>query len=170
VISLDPSGTGASTNQLPPPTSEEDRSFRLDLLLVCHDAEAASVVGNALVAVDAARLGRSTAILFSGEALLALLNGRFQWSRGFWPQVVRWSVADRAQELGLPTRGKGQWRDLDVAALLEWTHDQNVQFLACPAWGSLLAGHKPWPSSLLVLTAPQTMTLLEETKTVVGSF
>jgi hypothetical protein len=141
----------------------------LDFLLVCHDADAASVVGNAILAVDAARSGRSVGILFSGEALLALIKGWFQWPRGFWPQAVRWSIVDRAQELGLPTRGKGQWRDLDVAALLEWTRGQNVRFLACPIWGSLLAGQEPWPTSLLVLTATQTITLLEETNTVVGS-
>jgi hypothetical protein len=142
----------------------------MDLILICHDADAASVVGNALLASEAAKAGSGAGILFSGDALLGLLKGWFPWPRGFWPQSVRWAVADRAGELGIPIRGKGQWRDIDVGAILEWVRGQNVRFFACPVWGPLLTPDESWPPTIEVLSPGQALTLLKETTTVIGSF
>jgi hypothetical protein len=142
----------------------------MDLILICRDSDASSVVTNALLAVQARKAGRSAGLLFSGDALLTLRQGSFLWSRRFWPQRIRWGVADRASALGIPVRGKGQWRELDVAAILERARTEGVQFLACPVWMPLLEREISWPEGLEMLGVDQALLLLDETKTVVGSF
>lgn len=142
----------------------------MDLILICHEADAASVVANALLALKAKNAGRETGVLFSGEALLGLQHGSLLWSRGFWAQGIRWAVADNAKALGIPTRGKGQSREIDVAGILEWARSQDVRFLACPVWTPLLPSHESWPFAIELLTVDQAFALLEETKTVIGGF
>jgi hypothetical protein len=149
--------------------ANDDGVPRLDVLLICRDARADSLVANLLLAMEAKRAAKDVGVMLSGEALLALRIGSFSWPRGFWPQAVRWSVADRAAEVGLPVRGKGQFRALDAMALLQSARHEGVRLFACPIWAPLLKTDVPWPEWITPASAADALGLLDRASTVVGS-
>jgi hypothetical protein len=144
-------------------------SSGVDFLLLCHDGSAESIVANALVALEAQRAGRPAAMAFSGAALLALRRGTYLWGREFWPQAVRWGIADRARDLDIPFRSKGQSRELDVAGVLAMAREGGVRFYACPPWTRLLGSDGEWPSGVEVLTVDEALRLVDGSRTVIGS-
>lgn len=142
----------------------------MDMVFICRDASASSLVGNLRLALEAKRRGRSVAVLFTGEALQALDRGTFLWPRAFWPQEVRWGMADRARALGLPVSGRGQFRALDATAMIDQAREAGVELLACPAWSPLLGLEEGLPRGLRGLSMEEALELLSRAGTVVGAF
>lgn len=141
----------------------------MDVLFICRDDRADSLVGNLLYAIEAHRAGTEVGVMFSGEALLALRSESFTWPGRFWPQQVRWSLADRAEEAGLPVTGRKQSRALEVMGIVDRASQQGVRLFACPIWGTLLKAETPFPVEIQELTIEEALGLLAEAEQVIGS-
>ena len=142
----------------------------MELLFICSDAQASSLVGALQMATESTKAGKPAGVLFTGEALLAMTDGVLLWPREFWPQKVRWGLADRAKAAGLPVSGRGQFRALDVPGLLNMAQETGVEFYACPVWAPLLGLEEKLPPYIKRLEIAHALKLLTEAKTVVGSF
>ncbi|HYM49875.1 MAG TPA: hypothetical protein VET65_04805 [Candidatus Limnocylindrales bacterium] len=142
----------------------------VDVVLLCRDAHAESIVDAMLFARDAVKAGRTAGVIVTGAALLAMSQGHFLWSRGFWPQQIRWGIADRAKAVGMPVTGRGQFRALDVKGVILQARDAGVRLFACPTWIPLLGLEDALPEYLQSLDHAGALEMMERASTVVGSF
>jgi peroxiredoxin family protein len=110
----------------------------MDLLFICRDALASSLMGILLAAIAAKRSGQEVGVLFTQEALKAAADGFFRWPGELQGQEVRQQLADAGARLGLPVLGRGEGRQLDVRALVQLARREGIRLYACPTWSSLL--------------------------------
>ncbi len=110
-------------------------------LLICRDALEDSVLGNLALARAVAKHGDEAVVIFTGEALVALDTGTFQWSPNFKTREARGKVIAGAEAAGLPFGHKegldSRWSD--VRALVVAMKDEtNVRLVACPLWSQFV--------------------------------
>jgi hypothetical protein len=141
----------------------------MDLLLILRDALASSLAGTLLVAIEGVKTGRTVGVLFTEEALAALLNGTFSWPRELSGQEIRWTMADQGASHGLPVSARGQGRQLDVKGLIHQAHEAGVLLYACLLWDSLVSRDSNLPDHIQGVDTSSVVKLLSEAKTVVGS-
>ena len=142
----------------------------MDILFLCNDDRADSLVGTLLLAVEGRKAGKDVGVMFSAAALVALRSESFLWPRRFWPQDIRWSLADQAAAAGLPVTGRGQARAMDVMGILGHASQQGIRLLACPVWSELLTpGYSP-PVELREVTVNEALELIDSSKRVIGGF
>ncbi len=110
----------------------------MDVLFICRDAVASSLMGTLLAAMAASRSGQKVGVLFTQEALKAVADGFFRWPVELQGQETRWRLADAARDLGLPIMGRGEGRQVDVRSLLQQAQQEGVALYACPIWSRLL--------------------------------
>lgn len=142
----------------------------MDMLLICRDALASSLVGNLKIAMTAQKNGQKVGVLFTGEALSALNNGTFLWPRELREQDLRLKMADNAGSQGIPITGRGEARQIDIWQLLEQAKAKQLSIYACPVWSSLLGMNNDLPPGIQSLDVPAVLKLIGEAKNVIGSF
>lgn len=141
----------------------------MDIVFIVRDASASSVIGNLLLAVEAHRAGRKTAVLFTQEALAALARGSFAWPRELSGQQMRLMLSDHGSKLGVPVAGRGEGRQLDPRAMITRVAEAGVALYACAFWTDLLGLKDGLPTGLIALDSLQTLQLVADAKTVIGS-
>jgi predicted peroxiredoxin len=141
----------------------------MDLLLILRDALASSVAGSLLTAMDARNEGHGVAVLFTQEALAALVGGSFEWPRELSGQDTRMTLADRGAAMGVPLLGRGQGRQLDVKGLVSEAAKAGVVIYACPVWSSLLDLEDRLPEGVSALDRGALAKLLQDTRRVIGT-
>lgn len=141
----------------------------MDLLLIQRDALASSLVGNMLLAKTMCEAGHSVAILFTQEALAALLQGSLEWPRELSGQEMRLRLADRAKEAGLPVAGRGEGRRVDVLGLLGLAKESGVRFYACPIWSPLIASSEVPPEGFEALDGVGLTDMIMNSRRVIGT-
>ncbi len=141
----------------------------MDLLLILRDALASSLVGALLMALNARKAGQEVGVIFTQEALAAVVRGSFGWPRELSGQEMRLTIADRAANAGLPLLGRGEGRQLDAKGLISQAQEAGVRLYACPVWSSLLGLEGELPYGLQVLDTEAALRLIQDAKKVVGT-
>ncbi len=141
----------------------------MDLLFICRSATEDSVLGNVGMAIRAKASGREAAVLFTEEALAALMGETFQWAPLFASRRARITISRNATTLGLPIAAERDERWTDLSRLLGAAHAAGVRLLACPVWRAILAEQERLPSSMERPTEEDVFTLIESAK-VIGSY
>ena len=141
----------------------------MDMLLILRDALASSLVGGLLVALKAKEAGQKVAVLFTQEALAALVQGSFEWPRELSGQEMRLGLADRAKAAGIPVLGRGEGRQIDAKGLVSQAHEAGVALYACPVWSSLLGLEDKLPDGVQALDTAAALRLIQDAKQVIGS-
>lgn len=142
----------------------------MDLLLICKDASASSLVANLLWAMQARKAGVDAAVLFSSEALAAFTSGTFLWPRELMLQDARLAMADSAKAQDLPIMLRGEGRQLDFHGVFARAQQAGLPMYADPIWTELLALRGKLPAGIAEIDAAGGLKLLREAKTVIGSF
>jgi len=151
------------------PVREAVQSAAPDFLFIVRQASASSLLGTLLVARQAVAEGQRAAVLFTQEALAALARGTFGWPRELGGQAMRWTLADRGADLGLPLLGRGEGRQLDVKGFVGTARAAGVELYACPVWTELLGLEGRLPAGVEALARTGLLSLLQAAKRVVGS-
>lgn len=142
----------------------------MDLLLICRDGSASSLLGNLMVASEAKKSGSTAGILFTEGALAMLCQGVFLWPRELQGQEWRLRIADNAKAAGMPIMGRGEGRQIDVVGFLNKLKDEGLPMFACPGWSKLLGLQGKAPAGIQELDFPGAERLMQESKRVIGSF
>ncbi len=141
----------------------------MDLLLICRDALASSLLGNLLAAIGARKAGKDVAVLFTQEALAALAGGVFLWPPGLQGQQIRLAMVGNAQAMDIPVMLRGEGRQVDASAMVEKAKQAGVPVYACPTWSQLLNVKGKLPSGVTEIDPATALKTLAEAKQVVGS-
>lgn len=163
----------------------------MDIVFICRNAEENSVLTNVAMAMDAAKEGQSTAVLFTEDALAALAGQAFEWAPAFRERSGRAMVTRQATTMGYPLAKESDPRWTDVRRLLKAAKDGGVSLWGCSLWSQLLglngAGGsggparaarpnevpfvvKPLPDEITTLPSGQVLRELQSAKTVIGGF
>ena len=143
----------------------------MDVLLICRDALASSLVANLLMAIEAKKTGLDAGVLFTGENVAALAGGGWSWPRELAGQEMRLRMADEAENMGIPTMGgKGEGRQIDIRRLLEKARETGVQLFACAAWAQLSGISGKLPVGVAEINPDLALKMIMEAQVVLGSF
>lgn len=143
----------------------------MDILFICRDALASSVVTNLALAQEAKKAGREVAVLFTEEALQAAAETVFRWPQELAPQEMREKLADNAGKVGIPTfGGKSQARRIDAQAAIKEAKKNGITMFASPLWVTLLGIDGKLPEELTGLSQADELKMLKEAKTIIGSY
>ena len=110
----------------------------MDLLFLCRDAREDAVIGNIAMAMRASAAGKTSGVLFTGEALAALAGEAFRWSPLFEGRPARIAITRRATAAGFPVAAERDARWTDVPRLLGAARGAGVRLMACPVWTEIL--------------------------------
>lgn len=127
------------------------------------------MIGATVTALSAQQAGREVAVLFTQEALAAVVRGSFEWPRELAGQEMRLLLADRGGEMGIPLLARGEARQLDPKGMLAKAREAGVRLYACPIWSALLGLTGELPSGLHRLEASALPALIEQAKQVIGT-
>lgn len=141
----------------------------MDLLFILRDALASSLVGGLLTALNARKAGQEVGVVFTQEALAAIVLGSFGWPRELSGQEMRLIMADRGADAGLPVLGRGEGRQLDAKGLISQAQEAGVVVYACPIWSSLLGLEGKLPEGMQALDTAALLGLIQDAKRVVGT-
>lgn len=141
----------------------------MDLLFICRDGLENSVIGNVVMAMETKKAGGQAAVFFTQEALAGLCGSSFDWSPGLRDRDTRMKVSRTAKKMGIPLASAKDDRWTDVRQLVRAAAEAGVDLYACPLWASLL-GLKHVPSGVKEISLPEALKMLQQAKTVIGSF
>jgi len=141
----------------------------MDLLLICRDALASSLIDNMLVAIEAKRTGTDVSVLFTQEAVAAVAGGTFGWPAGLSGQNRRYTMADAGSGQELLIMGSGQARQLDSRQVFQRALEAGVPVFASGAWVELLGLHEDLPTGVSVVDSQHMLDMLRSAKCVVGT-
>lgn len=142
----------------------------MDLVFICRDALASSLLSNLLLAMEAQKAGKKVAVLFTQEALAAVSSGAFLWPHGLQGQPTRLTMADAAKAMDIPTMMRGEGRQVNAAAMVDKARQAGVPLFACPAWTQLLGLKGKLPPGVAEMDLATALKTLGEAKQVIGSF
>lgn len=142
----------------------------MDLVFICRDALASSLLGNILLAQEAYKSGMKVAILFTEEALAALSMGIFMWPKDLQGQSTRLTMANNAPAMDVPVMLKGQGKQVDVMGMFQKAINAGVDMYACPIWSQLLGLKGKLPQGVAEMDLATMLKTLGEAKKVIGSF
>ena len=142
----------------------------MDLVFICRDALASSLLSNLVMAMEARKAGAQVAVLFTQEALSALAGGVFLWPRELQGQELRLRMADNAPALGVPLMLRGEGRQVNAHGLVQKAVEAGVPLYACPVWTTLLGLKDNLPQGVKEMDLATAMKTLREAKRVIGSF
>ena len=142
----------------------------MDIILICRDALASSLLGNLLMAVEAHKAGKKIAVMFTEEALAALSTGAFLWPQALQAQPIRLAMANNASDLDIPIMLRGEGRQVNALGMVEKARQAGVPMYACPTWSQLLDVKGKLPEGIDEMNLPTALKTLGEAKQVIGSF
>ncbi|MDP6347641.1 MAG: hypothetical protein QGH23_08120 [Dehalococcoidia bacterium] len=142
----------------------------MDIVFICRDALASSLLSNILLAMEAQKAGKKTAVLFTEEALNALDGGVFLWPHGLQGQRTRLIMAGNAVSMDIPVMLRGQGRQVNAHGMVEKAREAGVAMYACPAWTKLLSMSGNLPAGIAEMDLDTALKTLGEAKQVIGSF
>ena len=68
----------------------------MELAFICRDALADSCITDLCLSIEEKKKGKDVAVIFTGEALIAAVEGVFRWLDQLSPQEVRLRLASNA--------------------------------------------------------------------------
>ncbi|MDP7239948.1 MAG: hypothetical protein QGI79_07285 [Dehalococcoidia bacterium] len=142
----------------------------MDMVFICRDALANSLLSNILLAMEAQKAGKTTAVLFTEEALNALDGGVFLWPQGLQGQRTRLIMAGNAVGMDIPVMLKGQGRQVNAQGMVEKAREAGVAMYACPTWTKLLSMSGNLPAGIAEMDLDTALKTLGQAKQVIGSF
>jgi peroxiredoxin family protein len=142
----------------------------MDLVFICRDALASSLLGNLVLAMEAQKAGSKVAVLFTQEALNALDGGAFLWPQGLQGQRTRLTMATNAPAMDIPVMMRGEGRQVNALDMVEKARQAGVPMYACPVWSQLLDLKGRLPTGVAEMDLPTALKTLGEAKRVIGSF
>src|SRR3990170_1641689 len=134
----------------------------VDILLICKDASASSLVANLLWALRVRESGGDAGVLFSSEALAAFTSGAFLWPRELMAMEPRLTMADSAKAQDLPIMLRGEARQIDFHGIFARAREAGVPMYADPIWTGLLALRGKLPDGITELELEAGQKLLRE--------
>ena len=141
----------------------------MNMVFVCRSALADSCISNLFLAMEAKKMGKDVAVLFTEEALLAVVNGVFRWSPQLTPQNIRLRLADRAANLNLPVMGSGVGKQLDTKEMIRRGKEAGITMLACSPWVELLGLEDKLPAGITKGDTALILKMIEEAHVIVSS-
>ncbi len=141
----------------------------MDMLLICRDASASSLISNLVLAMRQKEKGLQVAIMFTSEALAALARGTFLWPRELQEAEIRLAMADNGKKAGFPVTGRGEARQLDIWQILNKAKESGVPMYAAPFWVDLLGLQNKLPEGVSALTTDSALKMFVEAKKIIGS-
>jgi hypothetical protein len=121
----------------------------MDVLIIAKDGSLNSILTNVLLAMDAKKAGVDVGVLFSQEALAALMDRKFyEMPEGLKKHSKE--IAENASAAGLALPKE----PADVVGLAATA---GIPMFACPAWGPLLGVAGKIPSQITPLDVPTTL-------------
>ncbi|MBI4594869.1 MAG: hypothetical protein HY730_00650 [Candidatus Tectomicrobia bacterium] len=150
--------------------SKKEGGASMDLLLICRDASASSLLGNLMVAAESKKSGTEVGILFTEGALEAVCRGVFLWPIELQGMELRLRIADNGKAQGFPIMARGEGRQIDVMGFLNQLKGEGIPMFACPGWLKLLGLQSKLPAGIQELDMNGAAKLMNETKRVIGSF
>lgn len=142
----------------------------INLLFICRDALANTLINTLLLAIEAKKEGKEVAVCYTGEALLSVTKGVFRWSPQLSPQDIRLKLSNEAVKLNIPIMGSGVARQLDPKALIRRAIEAKVPMFACAPWVELLELEGSLPEGISKVDMPTILKWMESAKVVIGSF
>jgi peroxiredoxin family protein len=142
----------------------------MDLLLICRDAVASSLLSNLILAIEAHKSGKEVVILFTQEALSALINGTFLWPKGLHGQRTRLTMADNASDFNIPVMLRGEGRQINAMGIIENAIKIGIPMYACPLWAKLLDLKGKLPEGIKEMDFETAINALFNAKKIIGSF
>lgn len=139
-------------------------------VFILRDALASSLLTTLYYAMETRKQGRTASVIFTGSALQALAQGVFLWPVDLQEQPLKWVIADNAKNMGLPTRGRGQWRQMDVAEMVGQAAKGGVALYACPLWTELLGHKDSLPEGVAKLGTADALALVAKSDKVIGAW
>mgnify|MGYP001074947425 CR=1 FL=1 len=130
-----------------------------EVLLICRDGLASSLVSNLVFAIGAKRAGVDIGIFFTQEALQAIAENRFEISPLLKEHTNK--IAGNAKGMGLIA---------DPLILLKSARNAGVALFACPIWVGLLELRGKLPAQISEIDIPTALKIIVETKKVIGTF
>ncbi len=142
----------------------------MDILLICRDSLANSLISNLVTAMEARKAGGDVEVLFTSEALVTVCGEAvYYWPPQLKDQFMRYTMADNAQAVGLPTRGgKGDARQIDIRGVIAMAVEAGVPMFACPPWVGLLGLKGKLPKGMAEIDMPAMIGKIKEAKQVIG--
>jgi peroxiredoxin family protein len=120
--------------------------------------------------MEAQKAGKTTAVLFTEEALNALDGGVFLWPQGLQGQRTRLIMAGNAVGMDIPVMLKGQGRQVNAQGMVEKAREAGVAMYACPTWTKLLSMSGNLPAGIAEMDLDTALKTLGQAKQVIGSF
>lgn len=118
----------------------------MDVLLIAKDGSLNSILTNVMLAMDAKQAGADAGVLFSEEALAALMDKKFyEMPEGLKKHSKE--IADNAAKAGLPL-------PKEPADVVNMAAGAGLPMFACPAWGLLLGVAGKIPAEITLLDVP----------------
>ena len=142
----------------------------MDLLLICNHALANSLLTNLTMAKEAKNAGLDAGVLFTSEALQAITEGVFTWPRELMEQRLRFKIVDNGKTMGIPAKGRGDGRQVDVLQLVTEAKAASIPMFACPLWTGLLGFQGKIPQGIQEIDIPTMLKMLQEAKSIIGAF
>ena len=138
----------------------------MDLVFVCRESVGDSFLTNLLLAMEAKKEGKDVALLFTGEAIRILEDGVFRWSSELASQELRLKIVNNAAALGLPIRGYGVGRQIEVRQIIANAKDAGVHLFACSPWVELFGLDGKLPDGVSKMNMSETLKILGDSKVI----
>lgn len=142
----------------------------MDIILICRDALENSVVANVAMALEAKKAGQDAGILFTEEALAALVGQSFSWSPLFQNRDARIKISRNATAMGVEIANDKDNRWTDISRLLTSAGEAGIKLMACPIWSQILAVDGNLPPQLHSIDSTTLLKEFEQAKIVIGGF
>ncbi|MDY6833195.1 MAG: hypothetical protein SVY53_00115 [Chloroflexota bacterium] len=141
----------------------------MDLLFICKDALANSIVDNLITAMEAKNEGSDVGVLFTQAALVALTGETIEWSPALTGQYIRLKMAKAGATFELPIAGSGQGVQIDTRQLVVKAKEKGISMYASPTWTKLAGLEGQLPTELTEIDSATVLKTIREAKTVIGS-
>lgn len=127
-------------------SKSEKEEGETDVLLIATDGSLGSILANVMLAMDAKKAGSGAGVIFSEEALAALMDNKFyEMPEGLKKHSKE--IADNAANGGHPL-------PKEPADVVNMAAGAGLPMFACPAWGLLLGVAGKIPAEITLLDAP----------------
>ncbi len=118
----------------------------MDVLVIAKDGSLNSILTNVMLSMDAKGAGVDVGVLFSQEALAALMDKKFyEMPEGL--KKHQKDIADNAAKAGLPL-------PKEPADIVNMAAGAGIPMFACPAWGPLLGAAGKIPAQITQWDVP----------------
>jgi len=141
----------------------------VDILFFCRDALYDSLINNLTLAMSLQKGGKTTGIVFTGDALHCLCNGMIKWPNSLVDVDARKTILSGAKSLGLSLQNSRDPKSIDIKPLFLQARESGVLLYACPVWTNLLQVAGKLPEGLSEIGMEKLLGEINSTSKVMGA-